>query len=204
MSDDEIAFIASTMDRYASDVADELGKTRSAVQQARRRLRLAGRVGETCVDPKRPQPYEVGRRTLLAKTCIDCGLLWGGGEFANAGHAYGPTCRRCRNRRRRRAREGAGISHAVRAAALEAVTESLASSEVPYRSRSGQPWTGPEIDLLARRDLTTPAIAAQIGRSWQAVAAACKRYGVKRPAETATRLPTGEWRIHFTDERRAA
>lgn len=196
-SDEELRYIAETMDRFAGDIGDELGRTKASVQMARHKLRSIGAVGLATAPFKRPVPYEVGSRTLLAKTCPKCGLLWGGGEFHANGRGRHPLCRACRGHARR-GRETATPRQPY-IAAMEAVTRSLATTTTPYRARSGEPWTGPDVDLLADRSLTTPQIAARLGRTWQAVQAGLKRYGVQRPPERVTQLPTGEWRIEFPD-----
>ena len=194
---EDLTYIADTMDRFASDVAADLGRTKASIQQARNKLRAKGVAGFSTAPFKRPVPHEVGARTLLAKTCPKCGLLWGGGEFTRMTRGYHPLCQRCLNRARRG--RGTAKPRQPYIAAMEAVTRSFATISTPYRARGGEVWTGPDVDLLADRTLTTPQIAARLGRTWQAVQGALKRYDVQRPRETATRLPTGEWRIEFPD-----
>ena len=59
-------------------------------------------------------PFSVGRRTLIARTCIRCGELADGDSFPvlNAGtknQARRKTCHRCTNAQKKRDREERGI-----------------------------------------------------------------------------------------------
>jgi len=194
---EECAYIADTMDRWAADVAADLGRTKSSVTQQRMRLQRVGIAGASTAPANRPRAHEVGSRTLLAKTCPKCGLLWGGGEFKPMPRGYHPLCARCLGSVRRSREVGKPRQHYI--AAMEAATRSLATKSVPYRSRNGEPWTERDVALLADQTLSMPEVAARLGRTWQATQSALNRYGVERPRERATQLPTGEWRIEFAD-----
>lgn len=210
-TDDFLEAVAASFDRVIREVADELDCSPDRIKRARRFLRDTGRLSQ---DTKqrwvRPQrPYEVGDRTLLAKTCVGCGLLWGGAHFPftrasseRGSGAYGDMCYRCKNARFRDGKHFESRTAAAQAAhvtAMEKATEALATEAIPYRSNHRQPWTESDVALLRRRDLTMPEIAAQLGRSWSAAWSACNSYGIYRPRERATQLPTGEWRIEFPD-----
>lgn len=206
LTEEELAFIAVNLDRFAADVGRDLGRSKASVQNARHKLRRVGLAGFATTPHKRPQPHEVGLRTLLAKTCPRCGLLWGGGEFQPMARGFHPLCRACRSAERRAATAAparAGYRQAY-VAAMEEVTRSLATQTKPYRASSGEPWTERDLASLGDRTLTTPEVAAKLGRTWQAVHAACKRYDVRRPREVATRLPTGRWQIEFAGATRDA
>jgi DNA-binding CsgD family transcriptional regulator len=185
--------IRASAGRHREDVAAELDCSLSTVKNARTYLRMGGHL------PKgRCSPSSVADRPLLAKTCVECGLLWGGAHFNQTpGRGYDSRCYRCKNARYRKPESRTAAKQRAYVAAMEAATESMATPEKPYQSSRRQPWTEADVAMLERRDLTTPQIAAALGRSWLAVNSACHSYGVKRPTERVSQLPTGEWRIDF-------
>lgn len=101
-------------------------------------------------------PHMVGPRTLLAKTCKTCGELRPGRAFKDyrnverdhRGGRYGRECRRCEERRGQRAKR---------------INDSMPQPRKNYQ------WTGPELEVIERDDLTARQAGAMIGRSVYAV-----------------------------------
>jgi hypothetical protein len=197
-TDEFLEGIASSASQSRADAAANLGCSLHTVKRARAHLVRLGVL--TDLQGRSRRPSSVADRTLLAKTCVDCGLLWGGAHFPRTkGHGYGPSCYRCKNAEYRKPGSRTAKQQAAYAAAMEAATEALATPAKPYRSSHRQSWTETDVAMLGRADLTTPEIAARLGRSWKAVVSAVHTFGVTRPRERATQLPSGEWRIEFAD-----
>jgi len=104
-------------------------------------------------------------RTLLAKTCKGCGELRDVGDFPVTGSARtpDPRCNGCHAIRLRgydwRRRKGSMHAHEAKRQA-----DTLATA-----SRHGEQWTGPQLEIALRDDLTAFEAAKILGRSHIAV-----------------------------------
>jgi len=110
-------------------------------------------------------PYSVGRRTLVARTCVECGELADGDSFPilNAGkrnEARRKTCHKCTNARKKRDREERGIGLPP----SERPPERLQTSK--YRR-----WTAEEDRYLTEHvgDTSYENMAIALGRSLNSV-----------------------------------
>ena len=123
-------------------------------------------------------PYRLGLRAL-AWTCPSCGVLRTCPDgLLRVGTGRLPRCR-CdylrnlpRVRRNRRARWDADAGYRL-AEQRRLNRRSWVNYQAPSlesATRSGVQWTGPEMELLARRDLTARQIAGMLGRTYYAVA----------------------------------
>lgn len=90
------------------------------------------------------------RRTLVAATCIKCGGLRPGEEFA-ASERQGLTCNDCRD------------------SLSAARNREKQLNSLDRATRRGQEWTGPELELLLRDDLTNAQLAEMLGRTYATV-----------------------------------
>lgn len=99
-------------------------------------------------------PAVVGARSLLARTCLKCGVFLQASDFdsssSDGGHVR--NCRSCCLKRFR------ALNEATRG-----------------RSKHGYQWTGPELEIASRSDLSVNEAAEMLGRSLAAVANARAR-----------------------------
>lgn len=113
---------------------------------------------------KRARPWHVGPRTLLARTCEQCGVLLSGDQFptGTTDKIPGRSCKEC-----------APKGHSPEA--VERARQNAKDLNVESRAeagRHGYQWTGPELEIAARPDLTAREVAAMLGRTIAAVKAA--------------------------------
>lgn len=115
------------------------------------------------------RPWRVGSRRLLARTCGDCGELLPADRYAASGD--GTLDHRCilcvRARltpiqRERKNRNGADADHRAQDATRPA-------------GRWGCQWTGPELEIALRDDLTAKQAALMLGRTYFATQAARRK-----------------------------
>jgi hypothetical protein len=88
---------------------------------------------------------------LVAKTCTDCGELRAGDRFLKSADQWSRKCLDCL------------VPH-LRAAVAAAQTETRR-----HASRHGQEWTGAELEVAQRPDLSTRTVAVMLGRTFYAV-----------------------------------
>lgn len=134
-------------------------------------------------DLARPQrwsadPWAVGTRTLLARTCVTCGILRPGDGYPHTGTGNrSRACTTCRGRAYR-----AGLTGDARDDWLSRASRRgrrINSESQEFAVRSGYQWTGPELELVAtRRDLAVAELARMLGRSHAAVASQRQRIQV--------------------------
>lgn len=119
---------------------------------------------------------------ILAKTCTGCGKLGQNKDFRRTRSGKGQPqlagmCRQCESatsyERSRRSGFKSSRDHRQR--------EQARSLPRAYKSASNQEWTGPELELLTREDLTAKQIAGMIGRTINAV------------LQARTKLRRGKW-----------
>lgn len=110
----------------------------------------------------------IGPRTLLARTCEECGELRPGGVFATVAGGYkAAICSGC-NSRRRRARSPEQREKESRQALAHRVEQNNLS--LATATRSGQPWTGVELEVIATHpDLSIATLAQMLGRTHNSI-----------------------------------
>lgn len=181
---EHLDFIASHPEMTARTVATELGVRYSQVTRARREL--AQQRGISFGNgPYDKDPFAVGSRTLLGKTCRRCGVLRGGAEFNRSGVKVSAVCRFCKAETRRpddrQARE-----NEVRALAKRV--------RVPYRAHHAEEYTTADMDVLADPTLTIAEKAARLGRTYAATSMAVQVHGFSSKIEPRVE-PRGVWVI---------
>lgn len=141
----------------------------------------AGRIGTNSHWVK--EAGAVGTRTLLARTCKFCGAFLPGDAFRRDSR-YGIrsfACDLCRGRR-----TVAGWSQekweAARSRRKEEMRQRARRTRATAR-RGGYEWTGPELEIAARDDLTVMEMALMLGRSYNAV---IKKRGLLRRDDPRT------------------
>lgn len=113
--------------------------------------------------PPRTLPYRT-----LAKTCPKCGDLWTTPDhLLRKDSGPLPQCRKCSRRKARdkdKQRLGAGQSRTK-------VRRQRRQEETVNGARNHRKeWTGPELEVAARAELTTREVATILGRTFHAVA----------------------------------
>lgn len=106
-------------------------------------------------------------RWVLAKTCTGCGRFRQGDDFRTSRSLQqsphkASRCKDCERRYLAEHRKESGHDSEARYARE-------AQSESGVAPRKGQEWTGPEIEILSREDLTAKQIAQMTGRTYFAV-----------------------------------
>lgn len=132
-----------------------------------------------CVNPRgggslRLRPGSTNPYRQLARTCPGCGdLLTTPDPLIRKDAGPLPKCARCRTRKaveRRRKRSSIDPEYRKRLRANTARNQGRRELETtPTAARSGYEWTGPELEVAARPDLTARQAAEMIGRSYYAV-----------------------------------
>lgn len=146
--------IRSTPHLTAKEVGELLGRSEPAVNYRRKRLKAAGEWSGA------EKPWSVGRRKLVAKTCLKCGVLFDGTWYTWAGNGWTSDCSRCKYRGVDR-RSGRWDSAAHAAARLQALT-------VDHAERNGEPWIEADHEVLANPDLTVLEKALRLKRTYHA------------------------------------
>lgn len=109
-------------------------------------------------------PHTVGRRTLLARTCRECGELCPGASFSSSGSGHrGFVCGSCKWQ---------GLDETQRAIIYGRDSRRNAKF-VPIATHYGEQWTGPQLELVVTRtDLTNVELAKMLGRTPAAISTA--------------------------------
>lgn len=146
-------------DRPIKEIAAKIGRSYSSVANRRHRLHDKPR--------RKYLPRLKAAEALVAKTCLGCGQLKMAHEYGmqSTGTSHHSKCKSCRNEYLRDKRiedqEFAELS-------LESARR-IQSETLPHAKNHGKEWTGPELELLARPELSASEIAKVIGRTLYAV-----------------------------------
>lgn len=108
-------------------------------------------------------PTAVGRRTLIAKTCRSCGELLPAERFGKIKGYYAGTCRACTQRAYYARKPRSDLARKFRSD-----YQNLQRRNIPGEHHR-EPWTGPELEIAARSDLSTREVAEMLGRTYLAV-----------------------------------
>jgi hypothetical protein len=180
-STDEDDILMETGNLTTSQVAKLLpGRTESAVAYRRNVLRsvhphlsFLGNKG------KNLSPFRIGRRPLVAKTCITCGLLLDASWFyfkqRKRQTQWSSDCRRCEQGRKVRSVTERRNSRAA-ADRLQAIT-------LPHAVNKMKEWTASEDELLADPDLRAIEKALRLGRTYLAVRKRMHDIGLTMPID---------------------
>ena len=149
--------------------AEHLGATVSQVQGIRDRLRKFGVIPKVKGSPAAYNPHATGTRTLLARTCPECGLflpvkffrpykIGGRKGETGSGTRYRSKCTRC-DRRGSFKKDGREYQDQMRALSL------------PFATKNYQDWTNADDEFVKAHYGTTHvlAIAKELNRTYDAV-----------------------------------
>lgn len=170
------------------------GRTDRAVHHQRRKLgvKFPGG-GGTALSPR-----SIGSRTLIAKTCVKCGLLLEGKYFRPLGHRRDSWCRFCRSSME--SVRNVGRQYVQDKKWMRSVQE--ATSE--RATRSGQPYIEADFKVLADPSLTQVDKALALGRTYSAVSQMCTKGGYPSLGYTLGSPVTSAWTIENPNASRIA
>lgn len=181
-SDDEDRAILD-LSRTPAELARELGRSPASVWSRRSRLRRAEREPGRDVTGVMRVPKGAPRSWLIAKSCRRCLLLLPRSEFGERPEGgWASICRRCNSAQVSDRRADAeyraqfdartrGNQHAKQREAVEAARN--------HRKE----WTGPELELVMRDDLTDREKAEKLGRTFYAVRHIIRRINRSDPVK---------------------
>jgi hypothetical protein len=185
MEEDE--FILATQHLSARQVAVQIERTYDAVTSRRKVLAREHGVNFGS-DGTKKDPYHIGARPLIAKTCTKCGLLLASEWFAFMPARGGVpahwriSCKKCvsasgyasvkKGTNNYKGSDRYKQKTAQSRKRLQDLTTSRAT-------RSGQDWIEADYKVLQDPDLTLLEKALKLGRSYNAVAIMCSRQNYK-------------------------
>lgn len=120
---------------------------------------------DKCRAAKRARNKEEHKKRLLAAEADGASFEHGYGGFTHRGC----RCDICRTAKAEDRSGGNAKAQRLR----QSITRQ--AQTLDQAARRGQQWTGPELELVARTDLTSREVAAMIGRTYYAVAKARER-----------------------------
>jgi hypothetical protein len=131
-----------------------------------------------------------GNRTLLAKTCNNCGLFLGAEWFYKTSKGYATRCARCVTDDvvRRQKELGRSPSHH-----RTNQVASLATAEA-----TGSEWTDEEHQILADATLSVVEKALKLRRTYYATQTAIHRFGYAVPHVLPENMSDHQWVILFS------
>jgi hypothetical protein len=150
-------------------------------------------------------PNAVGERTLLARTCPDCGLLLDASWFGRTqwttprrGYMRTPVwrakCTKCRQRQ-----AGPRTNQSRSAEDRDAYREHMQALTRARATRDGFPYTESDYVILANPNLTNLAKAYTLRRTYVAIVTAVRRGGWVSRVEGRRDVAEGQWLIDFPE-----
>jgi len=166
--EEEDEIILSMRHASTDQIAEVLTtRTRSAI--ASRRIQIDP-------DPSRNNntfnPFVVGSRPLVAKSCVSCGLVLAGSKFGwlSGQKAWASSCKSCLAAKQREYAKRTGQDTGPASRARQAIS-------LPHATRHGQVWTDKDMAILADPNLTILEKALLVNRTYYATTTAVARYG---------------------------
>lgn len=167
-TEEDDAFIRFSSHLTASQASEQMGRSANAISIRRSQL------GVDCGNGSHKNPMEVGARRLLAKTCLDCGLLleatWFG--FNSHSRSWRPSCGRCRPSPQARPRTKKEAARVARESSAR-----LQAASLPTATNHRNSWVEKDHEVLADPDLTRFEKAVRLGRTYLAVVHQCTSNG---------------------------
>lgn len=162
-TEEEDAFLVSHPKMTYKEVAVELGRTPSAVQNRRR---ILGERGLDVTFGGNWSPFMPGPRTLLSKTCPECGLLLPAKWFQYFRNGANlKTCKRCHVASKPKPKREPRDTKRYNArwfAKVQAIT-------APNATNSRNPWTEADEKVAADPSLTNLEKALKLKRTYASV-----------------------------------
>lgn len=198
-TDEERQILLETIDLPMKVVAERLGRSVKSVQGQRTRLREQLGLTKPRLHDEL-NPWIVGKRTLVAKTCLGCGLIMDASWYQrrDGNNRWSSTCAACERERvygkprkidRERARERE-----------RQLRERYREMTMPA-ARSGMEWTSKDHEIASDPSKGLVAKAIELERTYEAVARMTTLCGYKSANEhfKGDRV-NGEWQISFEND----
>jgi len=169
------------------------GRSENAIQIRRRHIGVTG-----CrVDVN---PFVIASRTVVAKTCLECGELMPGEKYSKGRNGTAVSyCRYCYIKRMRVLQEKHPERYSKRPGAQTKATakfkRKMQQLTAPTATRNGYPYLESDYEILADPSLTILGKALRIQRSWVATASACGTRGFKSRGPVAAKSADHSWSI---------
>lgn len=197
----EIDFIIENMNRMSTaKMAAFLGREVNAVQVEIDRLRTNGVVAKRTT--QRLDPWVIGDRLLLAKTCPDCGLFLESKWFPlkqrkNRRGSYWHNCKKCRVEAKRSAGED---SHTKWKRTARRYHDRLQAETAERAENHGKEWTSADMETLSNPELTHFQKALRLGRTLDAVSSAVQKNGFSSRRQPLPDPASSEWLLFWEFE----
>lgn len=138
------------------------GRRMSSGEYARRIACSTACIGVIARQVRDAKPYRVAGRTLVARTCDTCGEMRDASSFERGTGGWRHTCRKCRGNLDVDQLDRNRISN-------RHTTARSQNRTLDQAQRRGYQWTGPELEVVLRQDLTAEVAARMLGRTLYAV-----------------------------------
>lgn len=172
---DEDAIVLKTPNLTAVEVGRQLGRSAQAI--AHRRSLLGRKHG--LAFPTHKNPCHVGKRRLLAKTCLTCGLLLEAARFSRKTSGTWPSvCVHCKSDDNLQYKKPYEPNEADAERARVNI-QKLQAISLPGAVNHRQPWTEKDHEVLSDSDLTGLEKALRLGRTYMAVVSQCRDHGYR-------------------------
>lgn len=146
-------------------IAERLGRSYTAVKSRRQTLRGTASLKM----PAKPAylPRFKAASALIAKTCRGCGDLKMAHDYGlqGTGTSHKSKCKSCCNQEFRDRRAANNHLNDL----SKQSDRDMQSTTLPSAKNHCKEWTGPELELVARKDLSAREVAQMIGRTLYAV-----------------------------------
>lgn len=177
---DDLEFIRRNYESMTrTEIAETLGFTLTKVSRAVWQLGLF-----SMAKVPRRNPFEVGSRTLLARTCTQCGILKNAEQFLwkprPDGDGYrtrASACRSCEASRRRTQYRRNPTPQMVTSRSWYSKVQSIT---VPRAYSKDEPWDQNQDAVIKDTSLPLLIAALRTGRSYASASGRASRLGVKR------------------------
>ena len=118
----------------------------------------------------------IGNRTLVARTCVACGLILGSKHFDRKRGGWASICTPCRSKQYRELHHDKSVEATTR---INIVNQTLSLESA---TRKGQHWTLKELDAIVEAinaGLTYREIAILVNRSYYSISQTIHSFGLK-------------------------
>ena len=166
----EDAFLFANQSMTASEAAKHIDRTYEAILHRRKTLKAAGndvRMGRNF------SPFYHGGRSVLAKTCPDCGYLLQASWFRASNGAFRSKCTRCAFSKYQQP-SGENIGSIERSRQW---VEKVQAITLSHATNNGNPWTEADLKILADPDLNLVQKSFLLKRSYHATQGAASKHG---------------------------
>lgn len=125
---------------------------------------------------------KVGKRTVLAKTCLNCGVLSSGSNLVRDRRGYiRPNCRLCINADNRGRTDAKGYNRVAYRGPRGGLNtteyqRAIQAESLPGATNHYQQYTGADWDIILSKDLTNRDKAKKLGRTYKAIINARDRH----------------------------